>query len=434
MIISKCPRCHEDCRVPTGPLPVDLHAQCPWCHENFPISEVTGPLPPELKLVTAEGEPFLLGTGGSSADSSGPTGANFQIDTGIDDVMKRGSFINGADHDPLQVDPVHDNWAQQRGNDLERLQSRKVLDFHDTSFETYEKLEKTAIDSMKVTSNGNSRRQNTSGLRTLLGIALGGIASVPIAGCLLMLMGRTPDWGFWPFYGERGPSSVKAAPLPTNSDGSATSRPAGKRLRFNVENPGRSLLADPAESAVRDILQSSDADDSQDTGADASNKIDAEQKPNDLDLKASRKAAATELATRASQMLRAMTNFNGTDEERQRRIGLTYETLASVNLFSLSSDDQLANLAKKVVDSPLLEDLRLEGWKQLVVAAEESSGVALIGVTVVSDDGIFLTNDAGEMVKLELSETPGDSRKVLIMGRLKDQRSTLTVLHMQPIP
>ncbi len=40
MIVSNCPRCCEPLRVPTGELPDNAYAQCPWCRETFPLSDV----------------------------------------------------------------------------------------------------------------------------------------------------------------------------------------------------------------------------------------------------------------------------------------------------------------------------------------------------------------------------------------------------------
>ena len=41
-------------------MPDDAYAMCPWCHETFPLKEVLDRLPPQLKILTADGEPVVV--------------------------------------------------------------------------------------------------------------------------------------------------------------------------------------------------------------------------------------------------------------------------------------------------------------------------------------------------------------------------------------
>ena len=60
MITSNCPRCQEGFRVPIGTMPDGAYAMCPWCHETFPLAEVLDRLPPQLQILTADGEPIIV--------------------------------------------------------------------------------------------------------------------------------------------------------------------------------------------------------------------------------------------------------------------------------------------------------------------------------------------------------------------------------------
>ena len=57
-----------------GMMPDDAYAMCPWCHETFPLKEVLDRLPPQLKILTADGEPVVVmepvGSGAAVADLS----------------------------------------------------------------------------------------------------------------------------------------------------------------------------------------------------------------------------------------------------------------------------------------------------------------------------------------------------------------------------
>lgn len=50
MSIARCPRCHDEVTIPSYVSP-DVLVECPWCRETYMLSEVSGSLPPMLRVV-----------------------------------------------------------------------------------------------------------------------------------------------------------------------------------------------------------------------------------------------------------------------------------------------------------------------------------------------------------------------------------------------
>ena len=143
---------------------------------------------------------------------------------------------------------------------------------------------------------------------------------------------------------------------------------------------------------------------------------------------------AEELAARASQMIDAMSQYQGDEVERRRRLGETYKRIALEADLLDQPDEALESLAKKIVESPLRDDIRVAGWAWLTFKNRDTDGVALIGRANVTEEAKILSNDSGKTIALISDGEIPDGQEVLVMGRLVDQGSSLRVVYAQPIP
>ncbi len=257
MIVSNCPRCGEAFRVPTDELPDDAYAQCPWCRDTFPVTEVLKLLPPVLQVLSVDGKPFVptrhqaaaLGVAGFSDTSAspgfGPAGSsdldaasfNFEgpssAETVVDDDTSE-SFELGEEpgNETVTAETVTDEtWGEDQG---EFASDDDLVDFgvKDPS-STWERDEHAP---MRV-SPARDRKSKGGGIGTAIKVVLGGVLAVPLAGGLLMAMGKTPDWGFWPFNGSGESSrSAVAAPPANMSTNRANESHAKQAVRKNAES------------------------------------------------------------------------------------------------------------------------------------------------------------------------------------------------------
>src|SRR5690606_15585865 len=62
--------------LPTATVPADATAQCPWCGELYPASEIIDKLPPMVALISAEGQPLFLNAVQGVAPAALATAAN----------------------------------------------------------------------------------------------------------------------------------------------------------------------------------------------------------------------------------------------------------------------------------------------------------------------------------------------------------------------
>ena len=488
MIISTCPRCREGFRVPTGPIPEDAYAHCPWCRETFPISEVLDNLPPQLEIVSSDGTPLVIG------EKAALGGSGLQL-------------VEPPRHQPFPV-------AAETVIDDEIDESYQLHEPEDDPYETWDSTDSSSVQSMNVsTRSGGSKKRKGGGLGTFIGIVLGGLASVPIAGGLLMLLGRTPDWGFWPFQAEQTSqaySSMRAAPLPSSEPNLTSSPSTGTTLRFGKDQPSSPPQDDPAELAASEILGSSPTEAPKQEAPEASTSTQdtqvasvrgpdpeadrlsgtAEMMPGPSsgttnsvttnsgttnsgttnsgttnsgssdEVASSIAPPATEstspklppntpsaiaappvetvsdaskLATEALQMIDAMRQFKGNDDERARRLSLTYQKIA-IAAEKTQQPTELFDLAGKIVDSPFRDVIKSAGWKWLVFKNRTTDGIALIGRIQASGEPYLLTSDSGKTVTLVAEEPIPSDQEVLVLGRLIDQGETLSVVLVEPIP
>ena len=449
MSISTCPRCREEFRVPSGAIPANAYAQCPWCHETFPVSEVLESLPPQLQIVSADGTPMAIGSAGSglelvqsSSRQGGESAAGMVVHEARDDAF------------PLETSEqttVEDqNWQPDFGS---------FQTTHEDPYSTWDQSDASPIQSMNV-SKGNGRpKRKSSGLGTAIGIVLGGLASVPIAGGLLMLFGRTPDWGFWPFDGER--VSVRAAaPLPENPPRSRTPSSSGTPLRFNRDQPELDASLDPSASAAQEILSTSLGDSEIEQATDMTAIVDSEpasgSEANDSigassDSPAAAPAvansaddpalvsAADEAATKAAKMIEVISQSEVDQAELQRRLAITYQTIAKAAELAEPSGALLETLAAKIVDSPFAREIGSAGWDSLGAADRPNDGIALIGnyqgpAPDNAQQGALLTAESGQSVRLDSDSPLPADQAVLVLGRVVEEGTAVRVLHSQPLP
>ena len=186
MIISNCPRCQEGFRVPLGKMPDDAYAMCPWCHETFPLAEVLNHLPPQLQILTADGEPITVMEPVATHTTAGIESLT-GVGPGALDHLQGNENLAGADlANGNQWDPT-------------------ALSFGDNNGQTdggWNTSAATQTAPMSVSPRPNRRKKGGSGIRSMIQVVVGGLLSVPIALAILLAVGRAPDLGFWPFDGQ----------------------------------------------------------------------------------------------------------------------------------------------------------------------------------------------------------------------------------------
>ena len=506
MIISQCPRCRERFRVPSGPIPEDAYAHCPWCRETFPIADFLRSLPPLLEIVSADGKPLAVGepaTGVGTSSQLIESSRSLPVARsagGVSQPQRNNGF------DSFELSDEDDRYATIADEPI----TETIADDEDGDpYSTWDGSRKSPLESMNVSTRSGGRKRKGSGVGTFIGIVLGGLASVPIAGGLLSLMGRSPDWGFWPFQGEQVSStSVRAAPLPeSDAQGSPSPFATETPSSFGPDQSSLDQSVDPTLSAAQQIIDdeirvSADSEDpssaqstqvsetaepvntaqaddsavippdeserrfpegngdqeiassepassepassepaSSLTPAESDRRDEAEQ-PAAIPIAPTTAATPTpealsdaeELAQKATQMIDVMSQYEGEEKERNRRIGLTYQTIASAVGLADESGESLESMAEKIVTSPLREDIRSAGWDWLAYASRPSDGIALIGRATVSDEGEFLIDASGERIALISQGEISEDQDVLVLGCLVNQGSSLRVVYAQPIP
>ncbi|EMI18096.1 hypothetical protein RMSM_04975 [Rhodopirellula maiorica SM1] len=236
MLTCNCPRCGETIGLPTAAVPADATAQCPWCGEIYPASEIIEKLPPMVELISADGQPLFLDAGDGAAAqlaaapiASAASGANsftssFAPDADADQLNETwddnseltieadgdaGFDLDGSlDGDPQRPE---DNF-NEGGQDDEMLEFLSSNDSEDESADSAGPLMPMKVKSVPV---NTYKRKKSSPIKTLIGVAMGPLVALPLAGGILLWLGKAPDLGFWPFDGSfnNGSSSrLSAAP------------------------------------------------------------------------------------------------------------------------------------------------------------------------------------------------------------------------------
>lgn len=450
MTIATCPRCREEFRVPTGAIPADAYAQCPWCHETFPVTEVLENLPPQLQILSADGTPLAVAAAGSGLElvesasrQRGELSSAARLHEASDSAFQLESSEQGAAIEESAWQPDFGNFQAS----------------HEDPYSTWDSSDPSPVQSMKVSRTNGRPKRKTSGLGTAIGIVLGGLASVPIAGGLLMLLGRTPDWGFWPFNGDE--VAVRAAaPLPEPPRRSRTPSSSGTPLRFNLDQPEADASADPSESAAQEIMNASLSEADRDPAADSSSSSPGDTQgesaleagestatesssiDGDADADArlvTSTAESDDAAIKAAKMIDAISQGDVDEAEQQRRVAMTYQTIAKAAGLAEGSTELLERLATKIADSPLANQIGSAGWESLDTENPTTDGIALIGQCQgpAQDDpqqATRLTAGSGQSVRLDSDvELPND-QPIVVLGRVVEQGAAVKVIQIQPLP
>ncbi|WP_442506091.1 hypothetical protein SH528x_004915 [Novipirellula sp. SH528] len=294
MLTCNCPRCGETIGLPTAAVPADATAQCPWCGELYPASEIIDKLPPMVELISADGQPLFLDAGdgaanmslhaaapiaaSSAASSLAPQAQTDSINETWDDNTE---LTIEADESGFGFDSSEDDEAEQNdlGFDDGSQDDPETMDF--LSRDDAADAALGASDSggaplmpMKVKSVpvSNYKRKKSSPIKTLIGVAMGPLVALPLAGGILLWLGKAPDLGFWPFDGSfnKGSSSrVSAEPMAQSSpingdDGFAASGPilTGSEMMVPAVQPSDEL--DNANEELANLGSDSNATDSTD--------------------------------------------------------------------------------------------------------------------------------------------------------------------------
>jgi len=183
-----------------GMMPDDAYAMCPWCHETFPLKEVLDRLPPQLKILTADGEPVVVmepvGSGAAVADLSA-VGTNTAAGFHTLGTETAGSLDNLSDSDRSDSGGQSDRGSQWDHPTLNFGGDNVQPDGSWTAPSSPQ-----AAAAMNVSPRPNRRKKKGSAIRSMIGVVFGGLLSVPIALLILLAVGRPLDLGFWPFDGK----------------------------------------------------------------------------------------------------------------------------------------------------------------------------------------------------------------------------------------
>ncbi len=236
MTISSCPHCGEQYLVSNTEVPNDATVQCPWCSEQFLFIEVVQRLPPELIVLSNTGTAAVEGSLNPFDTPSNPSPESASFD-----------FSGLSEH--VGLDPDDTNLGNPS---IETYQTSDSGDHTSNGWEDSQSNPETPPEFSRHHTQANRK---SSGIGSFIGIILGGLLSLPLAGLILLALGKAPDLGFWPFLGNEPSSRRSAAPLPpSNEQGTLRGTP----LRFNQPPEQSTNGKDPAEDALDSILNSNE--------------------------------------------------------------------------------------------------------------------------------------------------------------------------------
>ncbi len=197
MILSHCPRCSESIRIPTGEVPDDAYAQCPWCRETFPASELIDQLPPVVQLMDSGGNPLVV--------SSSPVVAGDAQPNPFAGAVASDSWSGAA-----ATEESGAGQGDQYFNEL-KFGDEPAAGAVDIQVGT---SESASLEERPTRVRARQPKKKKSSIGTMIGVALGPVLALPLAGGILLALGRAPDLGFWPFDGtyNGGAQQRSAAP------------------------------------------------------------------------------------------------------------------------------------------------------------------------------------------------------------------------------
>ncbi len=306
MLITQCPRCHESVCVPDAlladvgsPAPhSSAKAQCPWCLETLDPSELRAALPPALVLV---GEHALLSSGdhgnddwaveSSSVSSLAADRRSTQRSEGqfrdAEFVLEDHGTHNGSvrsdvsEPDSIDIEHADDGYEELEKEETELTLQQPVFPKPKSAGTASSNLPQRVI---KISVPGKSgaekaaamrdidpslsrrrRRKKSSPLKTMLGVALGGLLALPIVGLILHFVAGQ----YVPYISDLLPDGGNSvarvrpnSPLPID-DSQPQPQPAdqtgqpplqGQSLGEDITAlPASGRLPDPADAAMEAI-------------------------------------------------------------------------------------------------------------------------------------------------------------------------------------
>lgn len=480
MIISNCPRCQEGFRVPTGTMPDNAYAMCPWCHETYPLAEVLDRLPPPLQILTAEGDPIIVMEPAGSSTAVADAGS-------LDHLSGQDTSASGGSWDPTAL-----NLAGDTGQD-------------DGSWTA---PSSPTAATMNVSPRPNRRKKKGSAIRSMIGVVFGGLLSVPIALSILLAVGRAPDLGFWPFDGEaRSPREL--FPFFNDADSDDVERPVyqGEVLDTSEFDKAVEDLGDPSQSILDQILAPGPPTNSNETSDDGADRKSENQEERRSDLTSVSQNPSNEPGSGTPNLppatsttsadeppkLPATTGVQEPDDQTrtpattiaasQSKQGspsdvsitvptlvadasLSSETIADVNsaIRSISNLDNsnkadetelladayeqmaracssahdeptaLVALAKAITMSKALEQIEEAGLTWLEYPQRSSAGIVLIGRPGSSAKNQILTLESGQILTMVGNINLPSVEKVIVLGQITEDAKTIKISHAQALP
>jgi hypothetical protein len=311
--------------------------------------------------------------------------------------------------------------------------------------ETIAFVEDTSIDlannsvSSLPTIQATRRRKSGGGLRSMLGVVVGGLLAVPIAGVLLWGMGRYLGRG--PFAESYGGSQNRVAfqPLEIREDREPVvnrqtpTETTSAASQASSDEPGFELpTADPPPTDAPLTETSTTADPS------AENIDIRQQEPVEpstsgvpdveLDLQPESKELV-DTVDRALQMIDALQKYEVDQKKRVQWLVTAYQTIASAGALAESNGPAIQDLAQAIKNSKILDDLDKAGSDWMQFDTRSNDGALIIGVA----DGRSLTLGSGKTVKLSGDVSVPGSGRVMVMGQILDPQ-TVKVIVVEPLP
>lgn len=230
MLVTQCPRCHESVSVPdrlcNPAFSSSAQAQCPWCLATLHASEIRSIVPPALVLIGDEHTVFN--------DQADAVVVPTQSDNDLETEESTQDEFTFVDDEPLRSED---------------------------EFQPIEIPHVGTSPAMMDVDHSRRKRKSSGGIRSILGVVLGGLLALPIVGLLLHVLGRpAPIIGdvletYIPM-GNRQVVNRASGPMPytpTNPAPADDQPIQGRSLADEMTplelNPGTS----PAESALAEL-------------------------------------------------------------------------------------------------------------------------------------------------------------------------------------
>ncbi|NNE00147.1 MAG: hypothetical protein HKN47_22740 [Pirellulaceae bacterium] len=184
------------------------------------------------------------------------------LDTWVDqEGASKGAVASSVDSDDAYDEDAYDADADEHADG----DSQGPLLVEEDPMEDYSDVGiSNDVQPLKVRKRKSASAKKSSPLRTLGGIALGPLIALPLAGGILLVAGKAPNLGFYPFdgtYSSAGKPSVVASdvgPSPRNPP-----RAFGSSLQNNARQGSSSLVAPGSD--IADLVEDMQPDDA-DTG------------------------------------------------------------------------------------------------------------------------------------------------------------------------